>query len=153
VKRLFILAAALVCACTREAPPPAAPVPAPATAPSAPIAPSAPAATPRERDAPARPPPELTTAAFKRFADARRKEVRRCYDAALTKDPALRGKIMLRFAVMPSGAVDEVEVASTSFRNSPIPACVAAVFRGWRTPFRPEEPVGIEYPLSFAPQR
>jgi len=153
VKRHLVLAAALACSCTRAAPAPPAAAPTPAPAPTQAAAPAAPVPKLRDRGAPARPPPELTTASFKHFADARRKEVRRCYDAALAKDPTLRGKIVLRFAVMPSGAVDEIQVVSTSFRNSPIPACVTSVFRSWRTPFRPEEPVGIEYPLSFAPQR
>lgn len=151
MKRLLVVAT-LLSSCTRDAPtPPAEPKPAEPAA-----APSPPAARSRDRAAAVagpRPAPELTRAAFERFADARRKEVRRCYDAALAKEPALHGKITLQFAVLTSGAIDEVEVASTTFKSRTIPGCVAAVFRRWRTPFRPEEPVAIEYPLSFAPQR
>jgi hypothetical protein len=143
VKRLAAAAAALALACSRE----------PAPAPPAPAAPTPRPVRPDRGAVPEAPAPELTSAAFRRFADRRAKEVRRCYDAALQGNPALRGRIELRFSVLPSGAISDVEVASTSFRDRAIPACVAEVFRTWRTPFRPEEPVGIEYPLSFSPQR
>lgn len=142
---LIVVCASSAAAAEREPPARAAPDPAPVST-GAPARGSGGAA-------PAEPPPELTSAAFKRFANGRAKEVRRCYDAALQKDPALHGKLMLRFNVLPSGAIADVRVTSTSFKARAVPRCVVDVFRSWRTPFRPAEPVGIEYPLSFAPQR
>lgn len=146
------LAATLLAACGRGAPPPpetTAP-PAPVAAPAPPAA-KAPAASrgARVEDGPA---PELTLATFRKFTKKREAEVRRCYEAALQNDPALRGKLTLTFAVLPAGGVSEVRVAKSTFRSSAVPSCVVTVVRGWRTPFRPEEPVDVEYPIDFGPR-
>jgi outer membrane biosynthesis protein TonB len=154
VKHVLAIAAVVACACSPEAPAPRTATPAPALATPAAAASPPPSAAPRAApQAPARPPPELTAAAFRRFADGRRREVRRCYDAVLQRDPTLHGKLKLAFSILPSGAIEDVEVTSSSFRTRAVPTCVAAVVRTWKTPFRPEEPVGIEYPFSFAPER
>jgi outer membrane biosynthesis protein TonB len=86
---------------------------------------------------------------FGTFTRKRSPEVRRCYEAALAKDPSLGGKVTIAFAIQPGGGVSDVRVARTTFRSSAVPSCVAAVVRGWRTPFRPEEPVDVEYPIDF----
>ncbi|HEX9401732.1 MAG TPA: AgmX/PglI C-terminal domain-containing protein [Anaeromyxobacter sp.] len=142
------LSALLLCSCSREPVPTAAP-----PAPAAPAASAAPAAEPKASRRDAGPAPELTGPAFKRFAKGKSAEVRRCYEAALGNDPTLGGKVTIQFAILPSGAVSGVSVARSSFRRDAVPTCVAAVVRGWRTPFRPEEAVTVEYPLSFAPPR
>jgi hypothetical protein len=43
-------------------------------------------------------------------------------------------------------------VAKSTFRTREVPSCLAGVVRGWRTPFRPGEPVDVEYPLDFGPR-
>lgn len=139
------LAALLLAACERPSPPaPAAPAPS-AEPPAAASRPARPGAAPREEG----PPPELTLATFRSFTKRRGKEVRRCYEAALQNDPSLRGKLTLTFTIEPGGGVSGVRVARSTFRSDAVPSCVAAVVRGWRTPFRPEEPVDVEYPLDF----
>lgn len=144
----FAVAGLLLAACSRDpapAPPASAPPPAPAPAPSAP-APRTPAS---RASAPA---PELTLAAFKSFTKKRNAEVRRCYEAALANDASLRGKVTLAFAILPGGGVSEVRVARSTFRSPSVPSCVASVVRAWKTPFRPDEPVDVEYPLVFGPR-
>jgi hypothetical protein len=145
------LAASLLAACGRGAPPPETnAAPASATAP-APAAAKVPAAG-RGAHVAEGPAPELTLATFRKFTKKRGAEVRRCYEAALQNDPSLRGKLTLTFAVVPGGGVSEVRVAKSTFRSSAVPSCVVTVVRGWRTPFRPEEPVDVEYPIDFGPR-
>lgn len=140
------VAAVALAACAKDpAPAPRALQSAPAAAPS-----PAPAARPFRRDeAPA---PELTLASFRAFTKKQNAEVRRCYEAALANEPSLRGKLTLSFSILPGGGVSEVRVARSSFRSHAVPSCVASAVRGWRTPFRPEEPVDVEYPLDFGPR-
>jgi TonB family protein len=143
VKRTLAAAAALLLAACAKDPAPAPPAPA---APATSATPAARAPAPRRDLAPA---PELTLASFRAFTKKRNPEVRRCYEAALANEPSLRGKVTLAFAILPGGGVSEVRVVKSSFRAHAVPSCVAAVVRSWKTPFRPEEPVDVEYPLDF----
>jgi TonB family protein len=146
VKVLAAALALLLTACGRD------PAPAPAAAPPAPTPAPALAPDPHPRAATRRdegPAPELTLASFRKFTKARSKEVRRCYEAALANDASLRGKVTVAFAILPGGGVSEVRVARSTFRTPAVPTCVASVVRAWKTPFRPEEPVDVEYPIDF----
>ncbi len=79
-------------------------------------------------------------------------EVRRCYESALSQDERARGKMTLRFTIGQGGGVEGVAVTRSTFARRDVPNCIAAVARTWRTPFRPAEPVEIEYPFSFSPR-
>ena len=141
-----LVAAVLLAACAKERAPTPVPStpPAPSTAPAAPHAPAA-----RRETAPA---PELTLASFRAFTRKKNPEVRRCYEAALANEPTLRGKVTLAFSVLPGGGVSGVRVVRSSFRTHAVPSCIASVVHGWKTPFRPEEPVDVEVPLDFGPR-
>lgn len=160
MKLALLLALALAAACSKD---PAAAGSAPSTASpgSAPAAAAAQPATTAARPQPARtaavhpapPAPELTLASFKGFTRRRSADVRRCYEAALAGDASLRGKLTLSFAILPGGGVSDVRVVrSTLPRSSAVPSCVASVVRGWKTPFRPAEPVEVEYPIDLRPR-
>jgi hypothetical protein len=142
------LAVALA-ACADPAPPP--PSPSPAAAPAA-----APARAPARSGAHG---PSCTNPGAGPEPDAKgiRGLVRRnlggirdCYDRALKRNPSLAGKAVLRFSVGPCGQVSDVEVAARGGDVAEAGECVARLARGWRTPFRPAEPVAVEYPLSFS---
>jgi hypothetical protein len=149
------VAAALLAACSRDPAAPAAaaaaptPSPAPVTGAAPAPSPSPPARGAARAEAPA---PELTLAAFKSFTKKRSAEVRRCYEAALANETSLRGKLTLTFAILPGGGVSEVRVARSTFRSATVPSCIAAVVRAWKTPFRPAEPVEVEYPIDLRPR-
>jgi outer membrane biosynthesis protein TonB len=117
--------------------------------------PPAPAA-PTAASAPSYPPigswGEPDAAKLKKLFEKRFAEVKRCYEAELQRHPDARGKITLRFRVVESGALRDVEVAKSTFARKDVPACVAEVVGRWTTPFRPDEPVEVEYPLSFTPR-
>lgn len=76
--------------------------------------------------------------------------IRECYDRALKRNPSLAGKAVLRFSVGTCGQVSEVEVAARGGNVAEAGECVERLARGWRTRFRPAEPVAVEYPLSFS---
>jgi TonB family protein len=90
---------------------------------------------------------------LQRYVRRQMPEVKRCYEAGLQRDDAASGKLTLRFTIAPGGEVRDVRVAASTFRRREVPACVAEVVRRWRTPFRPAEPVDVEYPFRFAPGR
>jgi TonB family protein len=144
----------VLAACRAEPPPPPpaaaapAPVAAPAATPPAPPARSAPrAALPGEPDWGEPDMPKIQKLFKQRFA-----EVKRCYEAELQSDPSAGGKLTLRFTIAETGALQDVAVAKTTFRSREVPACVVEVVRRWRTPFRPAEPVEVEYPFRFSPR-
>jgi hypothetical protein len=79
-------------------------------------------------------------------------EVRRCYEAVLARDPAVRGRLTLRFTIAETGALRAVAATRSTFARRDVPSCIEDVARGWRSPFRPSEPVEVEYPFAFSPR-
>ncbi len=80
------------------------------------------------------------------------KELRRCYESALAGNPNARGRITLRFTIGENGTLTSVSAARSTFARRDVTTCVEDIVRRWRTPFRPAEPVEVEYPLSFSPR-
>jgi TonB family protein len=144
---LPLSALALVAACGGEPAPPPAPPAAGAVTPYAP--PARPAEAPR---APAPDWGEPDMAKIQRLFRARFAEVKRCYEAELQRDPQARGRLTLRFTIAEGGALRDVAVARSTFARRDVPGCVVEVVRRWKTPFRPAEPVEVEYPFSFSPR-
>ncbi|HET8542048.1 MAG TPA: AgmX/PglI C-terminal domain-containing protein [Anaeromyxobacter sp.] len=140
---LFTLAAG----CQRE---PAGTAPARSAAPSGPVAPDA--APPPHDGAAAQDWGEPDMPKVQKLFRSRFAEVKRCYEAELQRHPQARGKLTLRFTIVESGALSGVSVARSTFERRDVPSCVAEVVRRWRTPFRPAEPVEVEYPFSFSPR-
>ncbi len=79
-------------------------------------------------------------------------EVRRCYETALAGNPAVRGRLTLRFTIAETGALTGVAATRSTFSRRDVPSCIEDVVRGWKSPFRPAEPVEVEYPFSFSPR-
>lgn len=145
-------AALLLAACSREPPP----------APAAPGA-ATPASPPSPAGKPAASEPdwgEPEAGEVKALFRARAAEVKRCYESALAQEPTVSGRFTLRFTIAESGALRDVSVVGSTFGRSAacpescrrVPECVAEGVRRWRTPFRPAEPVTVEYPFRFAPR-
>ncbi len=123
-----------------------------------PPAPPAPAAAPARLEAP-RPIPapgpdwgEPDMPRIQKLFQSRFAEVKRCYEAELQRHPDAKGKLTLRFTIVESGALRDVTVARSTFERPDVPSCVAEVVRRWRTPFRPSDPVEVEYPFRFSPR-
>ncbi len=75
--------------------------------------------------------------------------VKACYENALKRNPALRGKVRIRFTILPTGGLQDVTVEGIDAPD--VIACIANNVRAWRTPFRPSGPVSTDLPLLLAP--
>ncbi|HUL59245.1 MAG TPA: AgmX/PglI C-terminal domain-containing protein [Anaeromyxobacteraceae bacterium] len=87
------------------------------------------------------------------FVRGRQGTFKACYERHLKVNPNIQGRFTLRFAISRCGEVEEVEAVDRRGDIAEVAACSAAEARGWQTPFRPAEPVTIEWPFVFAPAR
>ncbi len=81
-------------------------------------------------------------------------DVRRCYqDEGLRRNPELSGKIDLELTILPTGAVDSVNVA-TSFDGPgqrEVSSCVALRARNWRFDRGPYAVETVVFPFVLTP--
>jgi outer membrane biosynthesis protein TonB len=94
---------------------------------------------------------EIDQGKLAQFVRARSGLIVACYESALKRNPGLRGKITVRFTILQTGAVSDVETAADTLGAPEVAACIAATLRTWRTPFRPGGPVTVEYPFLLSP--
>jgi pSer/pThr/pTyr-binding forkhead associated (FHA) protein len=82
-----------------------------------------------------------------------RSEIRACYDAALQRNPGLRGKIVVAFNIAPNGIVQTASVKENTLGDSGLGTCIIARVKSWVFP-KPEAPVVTEvsaYPFYMNP--
>jgi pSer/pThr/pTyr-binding forkhead associated (FHA) protein/outer membrane biosynthesis protein TonB len=82
-----------------------------------------------------------------------RAEIRACYDAALQRNPNLRGKISIAFNIQPNGVVSYTAVKESTIGDGGLENCILARVRTWQFP-KPEAPVVTEvtnYPFFLNP--
>jgi outer membrane biosynthesis protein TonB len=84
------------------------------------------------------------------FVRGRMGLLKACYENALKRNPGLRGRMRLRFTILETGGLSEVNVIENAL-GSDVAACVTNTMRAWRMPFRPSGPVTVDYPLVFTP--
>jgi len=94
--------------------------------------------------------PEPDGPALQAFVKRRAKGIKACYGKALKRDPDLHGRVLVRFEVGTCGEIGTVRIAGPRAAAPEFTSCVAAQLRSARTPFRPREPVPVEYPLSLS---
>jgi len=83
------------------------------------------------------------------FVRARMGLLKACYENALKRNPGLKGRVRIRFTILPTGGIQELSVEGL---DSPdVTSCVANTMRVWRFPFRPSGPVTVEIPFLFTP--
>jgi hypothetical protein len=83
-------------------------------------------------------------------------EIRGCYELGLADDPALAGRVAVRFTIDPHGMVSEAVVASSNLppRAEPVQTCIAAAVKGWRFPMPPASGSAVVlYPFVLEPGR
>jgi hypothetical protein len=85
------------------------------------------------------------------FVRARMGLIKACYENALKRNPSLRGKLSIRFTILETGGIADIAVALNSLGSSEVASCITNTMRTWRTQFRPEGPVTVEYPFVFSP--
>jgi len=80
-------------------------------------------------------------------------KINRCYESALRYEPALAGKVSVRFAVVRNGDVKGVEVIQNTTGNDHVERCVARVVSAIRFPSRRTgKSLQFTFPFVFAPQ-
>jgi TonB family protein len=79
-------------------------------------------------------------------------EVRYCYEKALAKDPALEGRVLIRFTVGEDGHVSASELRESSLPDSQVGQCVADAIERWVFPRGAcRGLVTVSYPFVFKP--
>jgi hypothetical protein len=79
-------------------------------------------------------------------------QIRYCYQRELTKNPALGGKIVIKFTIAKDGTVSAASPKSTTMNNSTVETCIVGRFMRMQFP----EPKGggiviVSYPFIFSP--
>lgn len=79
--------------------------------------------------------------------------IQACYEDALTQDPTLAGRVLVRFTIERDGSVSDLSVPEDSLNAPAVNACVMAHLRQLRfTPGPIGGSVTFAYPFVFAPQ-
>jgi TonB family protein len=74
-----------------------------------------------------------------------------CYREELARDRGAHGRIVVRVTLIRSGDVVDVAILKSEM-NPRLADCVTNLMSAWQTPFRPEQPITIEFPLVFTPE-
>jgi TonB family protein len=82
---------------------------------------------------------------------ARLKAIQHCYEKELKRNPSLKGKVVVRFSIMPSGRTGDIEIEENTLGNDAVGACIRTAIRGWTFPFKPDDEVPVAYPFVFSP--
>lgn len=127
------------------APSPTSASPAPAVCPPARATPPAPARSIRSGPPLTnRIPPEIV----QRPIRARAACFRACYQRGLAKDPALSGRIAVRFVIDPDGYVRTSKLESSTLGDPEVERCVVEAMRHVEFPWA-DTPVTVVYPMTF----
>ncbi|MBN2013029.1 TonB family protein [candidate division KSB1 bacterium] len=57
--------------------------------------------------------------------------IQTCYTRELKRNPDLKGKVVVRFTIEPSGKVSKVDVVSTTLNNPRVERCILSKIRRW----------------------
>jgi len=85
------------------------------------------------------------------FVRARMGLIKACYENALKRNPNLRGRLVIRFTILETGSVTDVTASQSTLGAPEVAACIMNTMRSWRTQFKPNGPVSVEYPFLFTP--
>ncbi|MFO7566611.1 MAG: AgmX/PglI C-terminal domain-containing protein [Enhygromyxa sp.] len=71
---------------------------------------------------------------IRRIVRAHINEVRSCYNAGLTRDPTLDGRVTIQFSIVGSGKVASSVVQENTTRDSQVANCIAKAVKRWKFP-------------------
>ncbi|MBX2801375.1 MAG: AgmX/PglI C-terminal domain-containing protein [Myxococcales bacterium] len=79
-------------------------------------------------------------------------QIKYCYQRELTKNPALGGKVVIKFTIAKDGTVSSASTKTTTMNNSSVEQCIVGRFMRMQFP----EPKGggiviVSYPFLFSP--
>jgi TonB family protein len=103
---------------------------------------------PRVRQAKAKVTGALDKDIIRRIVRAHINEVRHCYNQGLVRDPALNGKVTVRFTIAATGRVSEASLASSTIPDRRVSRCIVKAVERWKFPKpRGGGIVEVEYPF------
>ena len=78
-------------------------------------------------------------------------QIRYCYQRELTKNPGLKGKIIVKFTIAADGSVSRASIKTSSMGNSAVEGCITGRFKRFKFP----QPKGggvviVSYPFIFS---
>ena len=85
---------------------------------------------------------------------ASRKEARECYEKALKQIPGLKGDVVVRFTLKPSGKIKQIELNTerSTIREASVTSCVIAVVSAIEFPKSSKGMLTtVNYPFNFTP--
>ncbi len=89
--------------------------------------------------------------ALGRYVKQRLKAIQNCYEKELKRNPSLKGKVVVRFSITPSGRAADVEIEENTVGNEAVSSCIRTVIKAWIFPFKPSDDVPVAYPFVFSP--
>lgn len=89
---------------------------------------------------------------IRRIVRAHLNEVRYCYSKGLASNPDLKGRVMVKFKIAPTGSVVESEVDSQTLGDDTVASCISEAVKRWEFP----KPAGggdvvVSYPFVLSP--
>jgi outer membrane biosynthesis protein TonB len=94
---------------------------------------------------------KVDAAAIAREIRTRRKAIAACYERALKQQPALAGKLVVRFSLAAAGTVTAVDIDDDSLGAPDVSSCIRAVVLRWRFPALTEGSAELSFPFVFQP--
>ncbi len=93
---------------------------------------------------------ERSQAAIQRVVSRESRRLKRLYEEWLKRDPALSGRLTVKFVILASGGVANVSVVKSSTNNSDFDAMVVRYIKRWKFPaVEGAGPVEVVYPFVF----
>ena len=82
------------------------------------------------------------------------RDIQKCYERELIKNPSLAGKVMVAFTVSPTGDVVSARAQGGTLDSPKVSECIVGKVGTWIFPEPSDgEEVQISYPFVFAPQQ
>lgn len=89
---------------------------------------------------------------IRRIVRAHINEVRSCYNAGLTKDPNLQGRVAVNFVIAGTGKVASAVVQESTIKDASVGNCIAKAVKRWTFPKpRGGGNVIVTYPFNLTP--
>ncbi len=92
-------------------------------------------------------PPEVVQRIVRQSAG----RARRCYENGLRRDPALAGRVAVRFLILANGEVGSATDAGSTIGDAGVIACVVRTVLGLSFPPPEGGSIAVTYPILFAP--
>jgi len=95
---------------------------------------------------------DIDPAKLSSFIHARMSGIKACYEGQLKRSPTLKGKIRIRFSILETGGLAEIQAIENGVGSPEVASCIVATMRAWRTPFHPSSVVTVEHGFVFSAQ-